>query len=53
MTENDPLRQAADDFAAEADALEGQAGSSEFVRGIRACVQALRERATSPKGDQS
>jgi hypothetical protein len=48
---------AADTFAWEADQLEKQSASStEYIRGIRACVTALRERAQSapapPKDDQ-
>ena len=47
--ENDVLRLAADDFEREADALARYPlGSAEYVRGIRACVQALRERADCP-----
>lgn len=41
----DALRLAASDFESEANALARQPGAAEYVRGIRACVQALRERA--------
>jgi hypothetical protein len=39
------LANAADDFAKEADELERLLAPADYVRGIRACVTALRERA--------